>query len=565
MLGSLWAASEIVLGSFLHNLRVPFAGHFLTAIAVAVLVAGHRTWPQKGLLVRAGLIAAVMKSTSPSAVLFGPMVAIAMEGLAMEAGVRLLGGRLPGYALGGALAMSWTLAHKVGSLLLTYGTGVVPLYGEVVTWAERQVGPIPLGAWGPLAALAALNFVAGAAAAAAGARIGESSSTPLSRSRRGAEVATWRQRVGPTPGAGAEASLVALAAWVVALPAGMFAFTRVPLPVKAALAVVVVLIAFARYRRALRHLGRPGFWAGLSGLTLASGCVAGALSTRPGASWLTGLEAGAGMSFHAVFVTISFAAMGVELAHPRVRSWAQGVAGGQPHRALQAAFSALPLAISSLPSGRELVRRPAALLGGLLPQLERGLAGPGSAGRVAGIVTGDRGEGKTSFVRQVVTGLRARGLRVSGVLSPGEHREGVRWAIDLVDLSTGRKVPFATRDAASRWPRLGSFRVDPEAIAAGERALDPETVREADLVVIDEVGPWELSGEGWARVLERLRGAESPPLLLVVRRSLVDEILARFAPLGAPVWSVSASTVEEVVEALARAGHGSVQPERTQG
>ena len=47
-----------------------------------------------------------------------------------------LGGRLPGYALGGALAMSWTLAHKVGSLLLTYGTGVVPLYGEVVAWAD---------------------------------------------------------------------------------------------------------------------------------------------------------------------------------------------------------------------------------------------------------------------------------------------------------------------------------------------------------------------------------------------------------------------------------------------
>jgi len=192
VLGSLWAASEIVLGSFLHNLRVPFAGHFLTAIAVAVLVAGHRTWPQKGLLVRAGLIAAVMKSTSPSAVLFGPMVAIAMEGVAMEAGVRLLGGRLPGYALGGALAMSWTLAHKVGSLLMTYGTGVVPLYGEVVTWAERQVGPIPLGAWGPLAALAALNFAAGAAAAAAGARLPTSSTRRRRARQRRPPANPWR-------------------------------------------------------------------------------------------------------------------------------------------------------------------------------------------------------------------------------------------------------------------------------------------------------------------------------------------------------------------------------------
>ncbi len=83
--------------------------------------------------------------------------------------------------------------------------------------------------------------------------------------------------------------------------------------------------------------------------------------------------------------------------------------------------------------------------------------------------------------------------------------------------------------------------------------------------MVDEVGPWELSGKGWARVLERLRGAESPPLLLVVRRSLVDEVLARFAPSGAPVWSVSASTVEEVVDSLSRAGHGSAPFERTRG
>ena len=36
VLGSLWAASEIVLGSFLHNLRVPFSGHSLTAIAIVI-------------------------------------------------------------------------------------------------------------------------------------------------------------------------------------------------------------------------------------------------------------------------------------------------------------------------------------------------------------------------------------------------------------------------------------------------------------------------------------------------------------------------------------------------
>ena len=60
VLGSLWAASEIVLGSFLHNLKVPLRGHIMTAIGVILLVAGHRRWPQRGLIWRAGLIAAAM-------------------------------------------------------------------------------------------------------------------------------------------------------------------------------------------------------------------------------------------------------------------------------------------------------------------------------------------------------------------------------------------------------------------------------------------------------------------------------------------------------------------------
>lgn len=552
VVGSLWAASEIVLGSFLHNLRVPFSGHVLTAIAILVLVAGHRRWPQDGLIARAGLIAAVMKSASPSAVLFGPMLAIAAEAMAMEAGVRLLGGRLPGYALGGALAMSWTLVHKVLSLLLTYGADVVPLYREVVAWAEKQVGPIPLGPWGPLAALALLNLAAGAAVALCGSRVGRSSAEKPVRARPGAAVADWRNRVGPSAAKGAPPSLVSLAGWCLVLPGGMFAFTRVPLAFKAALAALVVLAALVRYRRALRHLGRPGFWLALVGLTLASGGVAGALSTRPGTTFLTGLEAGAGMSLHAVFVSISFAAISVEFAHPRVRSWAQGIGGGQPHRALQAAFSALPLAIAALPPGREIVQRPFEALGGLLPRLEGWLAEHGSAGTVAGVVTGHRGEGKTTFVEKVVGGLRGRGLRVAGILSPGELREGVRWTIDLEDLSTGLRRPFATRERASAWPEAGAFFVDPEGLAAGERALSPEVVDGADLVVVDEVGPWELAGNGWAEALERLRGSGHPPLLLVVRRSLADEVLARFAPSGAPVWDVSRVGADEVVEVLSR-------------
>jgi hypothetical protein len=109
-LGSLWATSEIVLGSFLHNLKVPFRGHALTAIAVLLLSGAQRRWGGRGVVWRAGLVAAVMKSASPSAVLLGPMLAISMEGFAFEAGLTIGRGGLLGCVIGGVLAMSWTFS-----------------------------------------------------------------------------------------------------------------------------------------------------------------------------------------------------------------------------------------------------------------------------------------------------------------------------------------------------------------------------------------------------------------------------------------------------------------------
>ncbi len=82
--GTIWAASEIVLGSFLHNLRVPFSGNILTAIGIIILISISFIWRERGIFWRAGLICAIMKTMSPSAVIFGPMIAIIAESLILE-------------------------------------------------------------------------------------------------------------------------------------------------------------------------------------------------------------------------------------------------------------------------------------------------------------------------------------------------------------------------------------------------------------------------------------------------------------------------------------------------
>jgi nucleoside-triphosphatase THEP1 len=126
---------------------------------------------------------------------------------------------------------------------------------------------------------------------------------------------------------------------------------------------------------------------------------------------------------------------------------------------------------------------------------------------------------------------------VGGVLCPGELREGRRWSFDLVELETGRRTPMATRDPASPWPRLGGFAVNPDALERGRQALSPAAADRCDLLIVDEVGPWELAGEGWAPALARLRGTPAR-LLLVVRRSLLADVQERFEAEHADVLDV---------------------------
>jgi len=64
IIGTIWAAAEIVLGSFLHNLRVPFSGNMLTAIALVILISVSYKWRERGLFWRAGVICALMKTMS---------------------------------------------------------------------------------------------------------------------------------------------------------------------------------------------------------------------------------------------------------------------------------------------------------------------------------------------------------------------------------------------------------------------------------------------------------------------------------------------------------------------
>jgi nucleoside-triphosphatase THEP1 len=154
------------------------------------------------------------------------------------------------------------------------------------------------------------------------------------------------------------------------------------------------------------------------------------------------------------------------------------------------------------------------------------------------LLIGDRQSGKTSTCRRLADSARARGLTVGGIIAPAVYERGSCAGYDVVDLVTGRSARLAViGDGGTE--HVGCFDFLAEGLALGKTALEHAAQTRHDLVIVDEVGPLELSGGGWCAQLDPLVRQDNLTLF-AVRRSLMTEVARR--------WSVSAEDYHDLAD-----------------
>ena len=554
VVGSLWASVEIVVGSFLHNLRVPLAGSLLAATGAGLLTGAHQIWPQRGLFWRAGLICALMKSISPTAVVLGPMIGIFAESLLLEAATRLLGRTWLGYAVGGALAVSSTLFQKIAGFIITFGLNIVALYVKVVEFAARSLRVTSLGPLEVLAALLTIDVLLGVGVALAAVRVGKKvqRTTALPLPGLPQEEPAWH---GFKLDASQRFSVPLLFGDLAGLAAGLLFLQAYSL--WAALLFVAAFTGWVgyRYRTSLRRFRRARLWIEMAALMLLSGLLLGAGQNGGRWTW-NGLREGLEMIVRAWLVIAGFAAVSVELRNPRIIEWFTRRRMRAFSDALGVAFEALPAFAAALAQQRQFVRRPLLALSQLLGHADAWLRSyqrkQAPQPRVL-ILAGDPGQGKTRLATEIVRHLRDRGIVVGGVLAPGFWRDGERWGFDVVDVLDGRTESLCRKDAPQQDVAAGPFHFLPEGLQFGRDALSVERLQTAgaDVVIVDEVGPLELSAAGWAEALDTLAEHWRGPMLWVVRRALVNKVAARWLHAPPVVLEVERARAAEVAGWLA--------------
>ena len=144
-------------------------------------------------------------------------------------------------------------------------------------------------------------------------------------------------------------------------------------------------------------------------------------------------------------------------------------------------------------------------------------------------VTGPAGVGKTTLVERIAKEADRWGYIVGGMITREVRRGGRRVGFKIIALDTGEEGTLASIRGTSHLPGVpfGKYIVHVDEI---ERVAVPAIKRalvEADLIVIDEIGPMEYRSDEFARVVGEVLKSEKP-LLAVVHRKMVD----KFRPLG---------------------------------
>jgi hypothetical protein len=356
--GGLWASFEIVIGSFLHNMHIPFSGSFLTFIATIFMISFYQLWPEKGLIWRAGFICALMKSISPSAIILGPMTGILLEAILVDLFLRLIGNNPGGYLMAGMASQLSALLHKIGSLLILYGFDVIEIYENMFRFATRQFNNIDISPAQALLILVLIYVSVGSLAGLLATYIGKG----ITKERKyhilprptDLKETTW-----DAPASGQKFYLPLLLLHLLLLPSFMYAFNILGFqPLIIGIFGVYIVLCLIWYQRIKYRLMKPVFWIHLIIIGLMAGIFWKANDTLPESSSREGWIMGLSLILRAVLVVTGFSALSTELRNPRLKSFLFKVGFHKIYAALSMAFSALPLMMERGVSGKVFLLHP---------------------------------------------------------------------------------------------------------------------------------------------------------------------------------------------------------------
>jgi nucleoside-triphosphatase THEP1 len=157
------------------------------------------------------------------------------------------------------------------------------------------------------------------------------------------------------------------------------------------------------------------------------------------------------------------------------------------------------------------------------------------------ILTGPVHSGKTTLLNKVVRELKRQKYTVGGFLSEPILKNEENVGYDLFDLREERSFPLIRRTGEKKWQKIGSYFFIPQGLAKAEKIILGE--KDVDILVVDEVGPLELSGKGFWPALKQVIFDPLSIYLLVIRINILEDFLKTLGECEVKIFDIKSTDI----------------------
>lgn len=153
------------------------------------------------------------------------------------------------------------------------------------------------------------------------------------------------------------------------------------------------------------------------------------------------------------------------------------------------------------------------------------------------ILTGRVHSGKTTLLQDVTTQLKRQDITVAGFLSLYTKDKDEFVGYDLYDLERETRKSFIRKTGEKHWERIGPYFFIPESLDYAQNIIHRAT--NADICVVDELGPLELEGKGLWPALKGAINLPAPDYIFVVRKTILENWLRKMEHVPVKIFDIS--------------------------
>ena len=142
------------------------------------------------------------------------------------------------------------------------------------------------------------------------------------------------------------------------------------------------------------------------------------------------------------------------------------------------------------------------------------------------IITGKRGSGKTTLAHTYIESLRNQGKEIGGIVTglDDTKRYEKKFSYSVVDIaSTEEKVLVASVKFPRESMKAGRFYINLRVLSWAIEKIVAAS-RKCSAVMIDELGPVELQGGGYAGIAKELVNRYKGLIIFIVRIELLEQM-----------------------------------------